>query len=128
MSGHNEHTLVTKVEQTINYIAKLGRDKADDLKDIIFLSLALKCVQLPESSQGRLYELHSTTRGTMAACMDQLLPLKLTNSGHQHERDDAESLAKPTHGPGGHGESAEQYLNDFARLAAEFTDFQTRSI
>jgi len=155
MSGHNEHTLVAKVEQTINYlIARLDRGKADDLKDIIFLSLALKCVQLPESSPGRIYELHSTTRKTMAACMEQLLPTKPTNSGHQHERHDAESLAKrmksssirpppkttptwpvsskqmsnllsATHGSGVRGESAEQYLNDFAGLAAEFADCQT---
>lgn len=157
MSGHNEHVLVAKIEQTINYlIARLGRGEADDLKDIIFLSLALKCVQLPESSPGRLYELHSTTRRTMAACMEQLLPPKLTASGHQHERDDAESLAKrtksssirpppkvtptwpvsskqtpnplpATHGPGIRGETAEQYLNDFAGLAAEFADCQTDS-
>lgn len=70
ISGHNKEVLGAKIQQNINYlVARSGRGKADDLKDIIFLSLALKCVQLPELSPGRLYELHSTTKRIIAACM-----------------------------------------------------------
>ena len=154
MSGHDEQTLVTKVEQTVHYlITRMGRGKADDLKDIIFLSLALKWVQLPESAPGRTYELHATTRKTMAACMEQLQTTKLTSGCHQRQRSDAEPLAKrirtfgtgispnttgtypialrqttsplpEAHELGGFVEGAEQWLNDVTGQVADFTDYQ----
>jgi hypothetical protein len=141
------------VERTINHlISRMGR-KGSDLKDIIFLSLALKWVQLPESSPGRTYELHSTINKTMAACIEQLLQPELTNNKGECQ-DNTEPLAKrvrtsarcmsqttmdanpitprqtPNPLPSRHlapvrvSEDAEQWLNDFPGLAAEFTDFQ----
>jgi hypothetical protein len=132
----------------------MGR-KGSDLKDIIFLSLALKWVQLPGSSPGRTYELYSTINKTMAACIEQLLQPEITKNKGQCQ-DDTESLAKRVRtsarcmsqttmdaspitprqtpnplpfshlAPAGVSEDAEQWLNDFPRLATEFTNFQAK--
>ncbi|KAG9193739.1 hypothetical protein G6011_03774 [Alternaria panax] len=154
MHAHHEQALVATVQNTIrSLIARMGR-KGSDLKDIIFLSLVLKWVQLPEPFPERTYELHLTATKTMAACVDQLLQYELTGNHYRHRRDEyTESLAgrirtsavpmsytttnNPitpglTHNPlpperrasPNISEEAEQWLSDFPRLAAEFTNFQ----
>jgi hypothetical protein len=71
--GHNDVSLIGQVERTVDcLIDRIGR-KGSDLKDIVFLSLALKSVQLSDSSPGRSYALHETTKRTLVACRERLL-------------------------------------------------------
>ena len=95
MHAHHEQALVATVQGTIRYlIGRIGR-RASDLKDIIFLSLVLKWVQLPEPCPERSYELHVTAKRTMTACVDQMLQHELTNKHYRHQQDDySEPLAK----------------------------------
>ncbi|CAG5158975.1 uncharacterized protein ALTATR162_LOCUS5351 [Alternaria atra] len=95
MHAHHEQALVATVQNTIrSLVGRMGR-KGSDLKDIIFLSLVLKWVQLPDPCPERTYELHLTATKTMAACVDQLLQHELTNNHYRHQQDEyTEPLAK----------------------------------
>ena len=95
MHAHHEQALVATVQNTIrSLIGRMGR-KGSDLKDIIFLALVLKWVQLPDPCPERTYELHLTATKTMAACVDQLLQHELTNNHYRHQQDEyTEPLVK----------------------------------
>jgi hypothetical protein len=81
--GHDETSLVRTVETTIEHlIARIGR-KGSDLKDIVFLSLALKWVTLADSTTDRADALHRNTRKILAACLDRLLQPLAT---HDHSQ------------------------------------------
>jgi hypothetical protein len=154
MHAHHEQALVATVQNTIrSLMGKLGR-KGSDLKDIIFLSLVLKWVQLPEPCPERTYELHQTATRTMEACVDQMLQYELSNNHYRHQQDEynepltkrirtsAPSIPHTTNTstitpglatsvvlperltPASISEEAEQWLNDFPGLAAEFSNFQ----
>ncbi|RYN25258.1 hypothetical protein AA0112_g8631 [Alternaria arborescens] len=154
MHAHHEQALVATVQNTIrSLIARMGR-KGSDLKDIIFLSLVLKWVQLPDSCPERTYELHLTATRTMAACVDQLLQYELRSNHYRHRQDEyTEPLPRirTSATPMSHitinsnpitpglalnpslperratpniSEETEQWLSDFPGLAAEFTNFQ----
>jgi hypothetical protein len=84
--GYDNKFLIKTVEILIdNLIARIGR-KGGDLKDIVFLSLALKWVQLPDSSPDKAHALHQNTRKTMAACVERLLQPLVTHNHHQQAR------------------------------------------
>lgn len=71
--GHDESSLVRLVESTIQHlIGRIGR-KGSDVKDIVFLSLALKWVQLTDSTPRTADILRQDIRGRLAACLQQLL-------------------------------------------------------
>lgn len=71
--GHDQRSLVRSVENTIQHlIARIGR-KGSDLKDVVFLSLALKWVQLTDCTPGKADALRQDTRRVLAACLQRLL-------------------------------------------------------
>jgi hypothetical protein len=71
--GHDQRSLVRSVENTIQHlITRIGR-KGSDLKDIVFLSLALKWVQLTDCTPGKADALRQDTRRVLAACLQRLL-------------------------------------------------------
>ncbi|KAF1938012.1 hypothetical protein EJ02DRAFT_505683 [Clathrospora elynae] len=86
--GHEDTSLIRTVENTIEHLISRIGWKGSDLKDIVFLSLALKWVQLADSSPGRAYALRQSTRRTLAACLERLLQSLVTHSqeqpNHQH--------------------------------------------
>ncbi|RMZ69956.1 Zn2Cys6 transcription factor [Pyrenophora seminiperda CCB06] len=82
---HDKAILVKTVESTIDFlIDRIGRE-GSDLKDILFLSLALKWVQLPNSRPDKLHALHEHTKQLLEACLEKLLqPLK-SQSGYRRD-------------------------------------------
>ena len=147
--GHDENSLVRTVEMTIDCLVdRMGR-KGSDLKDIVFLSLALQSVQLPESAPGRSNILQSNAQRTMAACRDRLVQPMVTDrqlqSAHMAKRHKSKRgttsapnmLTPPLSNPNltptsmtdlqfpmDFAENAEQWFLDLPDLAAEFTNFQ----
>jgi hypothetical protein len=83
------------VENTIQHlIARIGR-KGSDLKDVVFLSLALKSVQLTDSTPGRADALRQDTRRILAACLERLLQPLATDEypqqPYQHHKQQQDS-------------------------------------
>jgi hypothetical protein len=147
--GHEGTSLIETVENTIdNLIARMGR-KGGDLKDIVFLSLALKWVQLADSSPDKAHALHQNTRRTLAACLERLLQPLVMHDHHQqvHQHSAAPSKRPKTSTtlmlhtitppttltpaslsdftfPMDLPENPEQWFGELPDLAAEFTNFQ----
>lgn len=146
-NGHDDASLVFTVENTINcLIDRIGR-KGSDLKDIVFLSLALQSVQLSESTPGRPFSLQQSAKRTLAACRERLLqpmvPHDLPHSAPPAKRQKTTSTSIPKtitppipnpiltptsitelQFPMDLPENAEQWFGDLPDLAAEFTNFQ----
>lgn len=146
--GHNDAVLVEKVERTIDcLIDRIGR-KGSDLKDIVFLSLALKSVQLSNSSPGRSYALHQSTKTTLAACRERLLQ-PVANQAHvqivppsaKRQKTSTSSIPKTISPPLSNPtltppsitdlqfpmdlpENATQWFGELPDLAVEFNTFQ----
>ncbi|KAJ4375870.1 hypothetical protein N0V83_001148 [Neocucurbitaria cava] len=145
--GHDDTTLVRTVESTIDcLIDRIGR-KSSDLKDIVFLSLALQSVQLSESAPGRSNTLRQSSKRTLAACRERLLqPMVIhdqSQSAPPTKRQKISTtsmpntitppISNPTLTPTSMSdlqfpmdlpENAEQWFGDLPDLAVEFTNFQ----
>jgi hypothetical protein len=94
--GHDKKSLIKNVESLIdNLVGRIGR-KGGDLKDIVFLSLALKWVQLADSLTDKAHALHQNTRKTMAACLERLLQPLITQDHHQQTRQHSQHAGPPT--------------------------------
>ncbi|KAL6711662.1 hypothetical protein ACN47E_004596 [Coniothyrium glycines] len=147
-NGYGDILLVRTVENTIDCLVdRVGR-KGSDLKDIVFLSLALRWVQLPETAPGRTQALQQATRRTLTACRERLLQPMFTSSQHQAGPPPAKraktstisvpnTITPPLSNPDltplsaldlqfplDLPENAEQWFGDLPNLAAEFTTFQ----
>lgn len=147
--GHDDPSLVRTVENTIDcLIDRIGR-KGSDLKDIVFLSLALQSVQLPEGSPSRSYALQLSAKRTLAACRERLLhpmvsheqpqaapPTKRqkTSTTTPMSTTISPPITNPTLTPNSMTdfslsmdlpENAEQWFGDLPDLAVEFNNFQT---
>lgn len=149
IKGHNDASLVATVEQTIScLIDRIGR-KGSDLKDIVFLALALKAAQLSESSPGKSYALQQTTKKTLSACRERLLqpiatvheqpqptppPAKRVKTSTTSVRNTiSPPISNPTltptsmsdlHFPMDLPENATQWFGNLPELAVEYTNFQ----
>ncbi|EDU44543.1 Zn2Cys6 transcription factor [Pyrenophora tritici-repentis] len=83
--GHDENVLVKIVERTVDYfVDRIGR-QASDLKEVLFLSLALKWVQLPHSQPDKHYEMYQHARQVLATCVDRLLQPLISQSGDRRD-------------------------------------------
>lgn len=147
-NGHEDTLLVRTVENTIDCLVdRIGR-KGSDLKDIVFLSLALKWVQLPDSSPDRTHALQQATKKTLTACRERLLQPIFSHDQQQvapppakRAKTSTTSVSKTITPPlSNHTltptsipdlqfpldlpENAEQWFGDLPDLAAEFTNFQ----
>jgi hypothetical protein len=117
------------------------------LKDIVFLSLALKSVQLSDSSPGRSYALHETTKRTLVACRERLLQpagqinqsqivppaTKRSKTATSRPKTISPPLSNPTLTPTSIPdlqfpldlpENATQWFGELPDLAVEFNTFQ----
>ncbi|KAH7377749.1 hypothetical protein BKA66DRAFT_572060 [Pyrenochaeta sp. MPI-SDFR-AT-0127] len=145
--GHDEISLVRTVENTIScLIDRIGR-KGSDLKDIVFLSLALQAVQLTETNPRRSNSLQQSAKRTLAACRERLLqpmaPNDLPHPAPLAKRQKTSTafisntitppISNPTLTPTSMTElqfpmdlpeNAEQWFGDLPDLAVEFTNFQ----
>lgn len=141
--------LVRTVENTIDCLVdRVGR-KGSDLKDIVFLSLALRWVQLDDSSNDGTQALNHAVRRTLTACRERLLqPIFKSEQQQQSAPPPAKRaktsstsisntitppLSNPDMTPNSTfdlqfpmdlPDNAEQWFGDLPNLAAEFTTFQ----
>ena len=80
---YDEAVLVKAVERTVDYFIDRIDRPGSDLKDILFLSLALKWVQLPGSQPDKAQELHQHARQILAACIELLLQPLISQSDYR---------------------------------------------
>lgn len=147
-NGSHVTSLVATVERTIGYmIERIGR-KGSDLKDIVFLALALQSVQRSTTPTDKSVALHQAVETTLAACRERLLQpmlnsestetapptkrLRTSNAPTLHATTtppvanprltpiaDAMTFPFDLSDPAQH-----QWFGDLPDLAAEYTDFQ----
>jgi hypothetical protein len=150
----NEHScsaLVDTVETTIECLIDRIGQKGSDLKDIVFLTLALQAVQLPNTSVGKSRALLQAAKRTLAACRKKLLQpmvhpeqtpvlpptkraLSSVNTALPASADTTTSpifnprltpiLMSDTTLPMDLSEDAHQWFRDLPDLAAEFSTYQ----
>ncbi|KAF2705744.1 hypothetical protein K504DRAFT_387208 [Pleomassaria siparia CBS 279.74] len=77
-AGPSKASLIQTVQKAIDHlIHHIGR-KGSDLKDIVFLSLALASIQLPDSCPNRASVLSSTAKASLSACRERLMQTMTT--------------------------------------------------
>ncbi|KAH7075239.1 hypothetical protein FB567DRAFT_597167 [Paraphoma chrysanthemicola] len=72
-SADSSSTLTARVKSTIECLIDRIGQKGSDLKDIVFLALALESVQLSDPSLNRAQALQRVVKKTLAACRERLL-------------------------------------------------------
>ncbi|KAJ4317111.1 hypothetical protein N0V94_005118 [Neodidymelliopsis sp. IMI 364377] len=72
-STHDSADLIHTVGTTITYLIDRIGQKGSDLKDIVFLTLALQSAQLQDDFPEKLQVLQEVVQKTLAACREKLL-------------------------------------------------------
>ena len=72
-TGHDSSSFIRAVETTIAYLIDRIGQKGSDLKDIVFLAIALQSVQLADTITDRSYYLREALRETLTRCRERLL-------------------------------------------------------
>ncbi|KAE8849671.1 hypothetical protein P3342_004164 [Pyrenophora teres f. teres] len=84
-SEYDEAVLVKTAGSTIDYFIDRIGCQASDLKGILFLSLALKWVQLPHSQPDKSHELYQHATQILATCVDRLLEPLISQCNDRRE-------------------------------------------
>lgn len=82
---YDEAVLVKTVERTVEYFIDRICCRGSDLKDSLFLSLALKWVQLPDSHADKSHELRQHTRQILVTCIERLLQPLISPSDYRRD-------------------------------------------
>jgi hypothetical protein len=148
-SGSHDTSLITTVQSTIeNMIERIGR-KGSDLKDIVFLALALRSAQRSSTPADKPAALHQAVKTTLAACRERLLqpmltsdPTRQTGPPPKRSRTSHTSALQANTSPPMFNfrtapitdnmtfpfdlsdPSQQQWFDSLPDLAAEYTDFQ----
>lgn len=143
---------VRAVEATISYLINRIEQKGSELKDVVFLALVLRSVQISPTTPNRFHILQQTAKEILATCREKLLqPLLPSNHPHpltvqpvKRTSIDAVPLSASMHPTGtsphepqtpplSRSEAmfpldlpagTEQYFGDLDALAAEYHMFQ----
>jgi hypothetical protein len=153
-SNHNIESLMKVIDNTINCLIDRIGENDSDIKDLTFLALTLRSVQLPNAnpndaqlSNQRSHALQQAVLKTLNACRERLMQPMFTNEPAQVTKHvpsasaytvTASMITPPitdprfTPAPASDATfpfdlagNAEQWFEDFPGLAAEFTNFQT---
>tara|TARA_R110002003_G_scaffold37_2_gene2133 strand:+ start:35708 stop:37489 length:1782 start_codon:yes stop_codon:yes gene_type:complete len=138
--------LVAIVNSTIESLIDRIGQKGSDLKDIVFLALALQSVQLSDSTPNKSQALQQVVKRTLAACRERLLqpmvahqPQSFTVRSQSTKVTDTVTppisnpkltpvpvtdIAFPTE----FLDSAEQWFGELPDLAAEYSNFEAGTI
>ncbi|KAF2023538.1 hypothetical protein EK21DRAFT_118658 [Setomelanomma holmii] len=134
--------LVSTMEFTISCLIDRIGQKGSDLKDIVFLALALRSGQLPDSTPEKPHALQQVMKRTLAACRERLLRPNVADQQHPgtsltQRRENQTAVTLPLSDPSlapnpvmetafadDFTQSAAQWFEDLPDLAAEYSIFE----
>ncbi|KAF2192169.1 hypothetical protein K469DRAFT_730819 [Zopfia rhizophila CBS 207.26] len=120
--AQSESTLIKTVEGTIERLIHRIGQRGSDLKDIVFLSVALQSVRSPSTSQDKGHIMYEGAKKTLSDCRENLMQsVVLGDQGHSvtppPSTNEVQYMADLP-------QEQDQFLADLADLATEFDNFQ----